>query len=145
MSWTIAEPDQVSSVGDHKPDTLSGPGWRETQDMLRTIVAQILAAPLAEQDAIMAEQSGTANFRGLCPSGRAVGGDALHFSRPPDRHGDRHDDGGDSAGGGDVGAFDENVPRIGVVSEPPPEEGWRLIDGLAEYLEPRQTELGLEF
>jgi hypothetical protein len=112
--------------------------------MLRAVVAQILVAPPAEQDAIMAEQSGPANLRGLGPSGRAVGGDALHFSRPPDRHDDRHDDGGDSAGGGDIRALDEDVASIGVVSEPPPEEGRRLIERPAKNLEPRAAELGLE-
>ena len=92
----------------------------------------------------MAEQAGLTNFPGLGPSGRAIGGDALYLPRPPDRHGDRHDDGGDSAGGGDVGALDEDVARISVVGEPPPEEGRRLIDWPTEYLEPRKAELGLE-
>ncbi len=123
----------------------AAPGGRaRSAPLLGRDAAQILAAPLAEQDAIMAEQSGPMNLRGLGPSGRAVGGDALHFSRPPDRHGDRHDDGGDSAGGGNVGAFDENVPRIGVVSEPPPEECRRLIEWTPEEFEPRATELGLK-
>ena len=130
--------------GDDEADALAGSGRRETQDMLRAVVAQIVVAPSAEQHAIMAEQAGLANFTGLGPTRRAIGGDALDLPRPPDRHGDRHDDGGDSAGGGDVGALDEDVARIGVVGEPPPEEGRRLIERPAEELEPRAAELGLE-
>ena len=68
----------------------------------------------------------------------------LGLSRPPHRHGDGDDDRGDAAGSGDVGAFDEDVARIGVVGEPPPEEGWWLVDRPAEEFEPRVPELRLE-
>ena len=57
---------------------------------------------------------------------------------------DRHDDRGDSAGRGDVGALDEDVARVGVIGEPPPEEGRRLVDGPPEELEPGMAELRLE-
>ena len=112
--------------------------------MLRTVVAQIVVAPSAEQRAIMAEQAGLSNFPGFGPAGRAISGGALCLPGPPYRHGDRHDDGRDPAGGGDVRALDEDVARIRVVGEPPPKEGRRLIDWPAEEFEPWKAELGLE-
>ena len=71
-------------------------------------------------------------------------GDAVDLSRPPDRYGDRDNNGCNSAGGGDIGTLDEDVSGIGVVGEPPPEEGLRLIERPAKNLEPRAAELGLE-
>src|SRR5271166_4087884 len=112
--------------------------------MLRAIVAQVLVSPSAEQRSILAEQAGLANFPGLRPSRRAIGGDALCLPGAPNRHGDCYNDGGDPAGGGDVRPLDEDVPRIGVVSEPPPEEGRRLIDWPTEEFKPWATKLGLE-
>ena len=144
MSWTIAEPGQVSSVGTTRPTPLPERVGAKHKNMLGAIMAKILIAPLAEQHAVVAEQAGFANFTRLGPARRAIGGDALHLSRPPDRHGDRDDDGSDSAGGGDIGALDEDVASIGVVGEPPPKEGWRLVKRPTEDLEPRAAELGLE-
>src|SRR5271156_3643898 len=112
--------------------------------MLRTVVAQIVVSPSPEQRSIMASEAGLTNFTRLGPASGAKGGDALHLSRPQDRHGDRHDDGSDPTGGGDVCALDEDVASIGVVGEPPPEEGRRLIERPAEDLEPRAAKLGLE-
>ena len=129
---------------DDEADAFAGAGRREAQDMLGAVMAKIVVAPSAEQHAVVAEQAGFANFARLGPARRAVGRDALDLSRPPDRHGDRNDDGGDPAGGGDIGALDEDLARIGVVGEPPPEEGRRLIERPAEDLEPRAAELGLE-
>ena len=68
----------------------------------------------------------------------------LGLPRPPDRHGDGHDDRGDAAGRRDIGALDEDLARIGVVGEPPPEEGRRLVDGPAEDIKPGVAELRLE-
>ncbi len=42
-----------------------------------------------------------------------------------------------AAGSGDVSALYEDIARIGVVGEPPPEEGWRMVNRPAEQLEPR--------
>jgi hypothetical protein len=110
--------------------------------MLGTIMAKILIAPLAEQHAVVAEAS-FANLTRLGPARRAIGGDALHLSRAPDRHRDRNDNGGNSAGGGDVSAFSEDLARVGVVGEPPPKEGGWLIERPAKNLEPRAAELDL--
>ena len=52
MSWTMAEPGQVSSVGTTRPTPLPRPGRREAQHMLRAVVAEIGAAPAAEQNAV---------------------------------------------------------------------------------------------
>jgi hypothetical protein len=64
-------------------------------------------------------------------------------SRAPDRHRDRHNDSGDPAKGGDIGALDEDMRRICVIGEPPPEESRRLIDRPPENFEPGTAELGL--
>ena len=130
--------------GDDEPDAFAGTGWREAEDMLRAVMAKIAVAPLAEQHAVVAEQASFANLTRLGPARRAIGGDALHLSRAPDRHRDRNDDSGDTAGSRDVGAFSEYLARIGVVGEPPPKERRRLIERPAKNLEPRAAELGLE-
>ena len=49
-----------------------------------------------------------------------------------------------AAGCRDIAALDEDVVRIGVVGEPPPEEGRRLIEGPAEEFEPGPAELRLK-
>ncbi len=144
MSWTIAEPGHVEKRRNDKTDAFAGTGRRKAENMLGAVMAQIMVAPSAEQHAVVAEQAGLTNFARLGPARRTVGGDALHLSRPPDRHGDRHDDGGDSAGGGDVCALDEDVAGISIVGEPPPKEGRRLIERPTEDLEPRTAELRLE-
>jgi hypothetical protein len=128
--------------GDDEPDAFAPTGWRKAEDMLGTIMAKILIAPLAEQHAVVAEAS-FANLTRLGPARRAIGGDALHLSRAPDRHRDRNDNGGNSAGGGDVSAFSEDLARVGVVGEPPPKEGGWLIERPAKNLEPRAAELDL--
>ena len=130
--------------GNDEADALAGAGRRKAQDVLGTIMAKIVIAPLAEQHAVVAEQAGFANLTRLGPARRAIGGDALHLSRAPDRHRDRNDDGGDTTGSRDIGAFSEYLARVGVVGEPPPKEGGRLIERPAKNLEPRAAELGLE-
>jgi hypothetical protein len=112
--------------------------------MLGAVMAKILIPPLAEHHAVKGKQASFANLMRLGPARRAIGGDALHLSRAPDRHRDRNDSGGNSAGGGDVGAFSEYLARVGVVGEPPPKEGRRLIERPAKNLEPRAAKLGLE-
>ena len=127
--------------GDDETDAFAGTGRRKAENMLGAIMAQIMIAPSAEQHAIVAEQAGLTNFTRLGPARGAIGGDTLHLSRPPDRHGDRHNNGSESAGGGDIGALDEDVTRIGVVGEPPPKEARWSINRFTEYLEPRKCRL----
>ena len=103
-----------------------------------------MVAPSAEQHAVVAEETGLTHFLGFGPPGRAISGGALCLPGSPYRHGDRHGDGRDPSGGGDVRALDEDVSRIRVVGEPPPEEGRRMIDGPTEEFEPWKAELGLE-
>ncbi len=50
----------------------------------------------------------------------------------------------DTAGARDEAARDEDLVGVGVVGEPPPEEGGRLIDRPAEQSEPGMAELRLE-
>ena len=108
MSWTIAEPGQVSSVGTTRPTPLPRSGRREAQHMLGAVMAEIVVAPAAEQHAVTAEQAGVADLRASRPARRAIGRDVLGLPGAPDRHGDRDGDGGDPAGCRDVGAFDED-------------------------------------
>ena len=107
-------------------------------------MAKIGAVPLAEQNAVMLKQASAPDLTGLGPARGAVGRDLLDLAGAPYRHGDSHDDGGDTAGGRDIGAFDEDFMRVSVVGEPPPEERGRLIDRPAEQHEPRLSELRLK-
>ena len=115
-------------------NALAGSRRREAQDMLRAVVAEIGAAPAAEQNAVRCEKARLADLARLGPARGAVGRDLLHFARAPDRHGDRHDEGGDAARRRDDSRPDEDVVGVGVVGEPPPEEGGRLVDRPAEQL-----------
>ena len=125
-------------------DTLAASGRREAEHMLGAVVAEIVVMPATEEHAVMAEHAGLPDFVRLGPSGGTICRDPLGLPRPPDRNGDGHDDRGDAAGCCDVGAFDEDLARIGVVGEPPPEERRRLVDGPAEDFKPGVAELGLE-
>ena len=125
-------------------DALAASGRRETQHMLGTVVAEVAVAPAAEEHAVRAEEAGMAHFTRLCPARGPVGRAPFDLPRPPDRHGDGHDDRGDAAGRRDIGALDENITCVGVVGEPPPEEGRRLVDGPAEDIKPGVAELRLE-
>ena len=42
----------------------------------------------------------------------------------------------DSTGCGDIGAINEDVARVGVIGEPPPEEGRRSVNGPAQEVKP---------
>src|SRR3546814_9451420 len=70
----------------------------EAKDMLRPVMAQIVAIVSAEQDAIRAEQTGGSNLAIFRPSRRAVGGDIAGFACPDDRHEDGGGDGKNTAG-----------------------------------------------
>src|SRR5579872_955613 len=112
--------------------------------MLWAVVAQIGATPEAEQNTVGTEKPSLANLARLGPARGAVGRDLLHLARAPHRHGDGNDEGADSAGARDEAAGDEDVVGIGVVGEPPPEEGGRLVHRPAEQHEPGVAELRLK-
>ena len=118
--------------------------WREAQDMLRPMVAEIDATPEAEKNAVRMKKSRLANLARFGPSRGPIGRDLLHFAGAPDRHGDRHHEGSDTASAGNEAASDEDFVGVGVVSEPPPEEGRRLVDRPAEQDEPGPAELRLK-
>ena len=125
-------------------DALARSRRREAQHMLRAMVAEIGATPAAEKNAVGMKKSRLANLARLGPARGAIGRDLLHFARAPDRHGDGHHEGRDTAGARDEAARDEDLVGVGVVGEPPPEEGGRLIDRPAEQGEPGMAELRLE-
>jgi hypothetical protein len=127
-----------------KADALAGASRREAQHMLRTVVPKIGATPAAEQNTIGMKKAGLANLARLGPARGAIGRDLLYFSRAPQGHGDRHYEGCDAAGAGDEAARDEDVMGVGVIGEPPPEEGGRLVDRPTKKNKPRLSELRLE-
>ena len=130
--------------GDHKADALAAARRREAEHMLGTVVAKVSAAPAAQHHAFGVKQAGVTDLSGFRPASGAIGGDRLGFARPPDRHRDGDDDGGDRARRCDIGPFDEDFGSIGVVSEPPPEEGRRRIERPAEQRKPRPSEFRLK-
>src|SRR5882672_9639303 len=70
-------------------DTFAGPGGRETQHVLRSVVTKVVAVELAQHHAIRTEKSGGSHVHRFGPARRAVGLDILGLARPPDRHTDR--------------------------------------------------------
>jgi len=70
------------------------------------------------------------------PARRTLGSRALHLAGAPHGHGDGDGKGGDTASPRDEAAGHEDVVRIGVEPEPPPEEGGRQIDRQTEQQEP---------
>ena len=128
----------------NEADAFARPGGGEAKHMLGSVVAKIFVTPPAEHHAVVAKEARLPHLRRFRPVGGAIGGDFLHFARTPHGHSDRDDNGCDPARGRDVGAFDEDRSRIGVVGEPPPKEGWRVVDRPAEDVEPGVSQLGLE-
>ena len=118
--------------------------WREAQDMLRAMVAEIGTTPAAEKNAVRMKKSRLANLARFGPSRGPIGRDLLHFAGTPDRHGDRHHEGSDTAGARNEAASDEDLVGVGVVGKPPPEEGRRLVDRPAEQHEPGTAKLRLK-
>ncbi len=94
---------------DDQADALAGPGRRETQNMFRAIMAQIVDAETAEHDAVRPEQAGIADFARRRPARRAIGGDFLGFARAPHRHADCDRDRGEAARRSDDRALDEDL------------------------------------
>ena len=71
-------------------DTFAGPGGRETQHVLRSVMTKVVAVELAQHHAIRTEKSGRSHLPRFGPARRAIGLDILGLARPPDRHADRH-------------------------------------------------------
>ena len=130
--------------GHDEADALAGSGGRETENVLGTVVTEIVPGELAEDDAVGSEQTRRLHFAPFGPARRAVCLDVLRLAGAPDGHADGDGDGDEAPGRRDVGAFDEDRRRIGVVEVPPPEEGRRIIDRPARQIEPGGAELGLE-
>ena len=128
----------------HQTDSLARTCRCEAQHMLRTMMAEIGAAPTTQQHPVGVEKPGLANLARLRPARGAIRRDLLHFPRTPDRHCGSHDEGCDAASARDEAAGDEDVVGISVISEPPPEEGLRLIHRPPKEGEPGVPELRLE-
>ena len=131
--------------GDDKADAFARSGGRETENMLRSVVTQIVALHPSQHDAIRPEQSRVSDLHRRSPSRRSIGFDILCFPGAPNRHADGDHDGNEAARGRNIGPLHEDGRRVGVIGIPPPEEGGGQIDGHAtRQLEPWSTKLGLE-
>src|SRR3546814_11117373 len=86
--------------------------------------------------AIIAKKGCSARLRLVRPAGGSIGFGILQFTRAPDRHADRDGGRDEPARYGDIGAAQEDVGRIGVEREPPPEESGRRIDRPVAKVEP---------
>ena len=70
---------------DDKPDALARAGRREGHDMLGSVMAQILAAEPAEEDAGRPEEPGALDLALVRPARGAIGGDEPVLACPPQR------------------------------------------------------------
>src|SRR3546814_10165951 len=100
--------------------------------MFGTIVAQIALREVAKNDAIVAEHLDPPHFAFARPARRTISFGLLRFLCAPDRHANRDDDPGHRARHRDERAGLEDLRRIGVEREPPPEEGWRPEEHTSE-------------
>ena len=73
---------------DDQTDALAGPRRRETEHVLRSIMAQIVTAEASEHNAVRLEEACLADLWRGRPARRAIGGRFLGLARPPHRHAD---------------------------------------------------------
>ncbi len=125
-------------------DTLAASRRRKAQNVLRSVMAQVVGAELAQHYAIGTHQTRVACLAHCRPARRAVGGHVLGLARAPDRHADRHGNRDQSSRGRDEGAFDEDGRRIGVIRVPPPEEGGREVDRTRRRARTRAARAGAD-
>src|SRR3546814_12229725 len=106
--------------------------------MLRPVVTEIVVLEPAKHDTVVGEQARPFDLAPLRPARRSISGGVAAPSAPPDRHPDGDHDGGKPARAGDQSGGVENLGRIGVETEPPPDQLPRPIDRLPERsAEPR--------
>src|SRR3981081_542988 len=103
----------------------------------------VVAVELTQDNAIRTEKSGRSDLPRISPASRAVGFDILGLTCPPDRHADRYGNGDKTSRRRDEGTLDKDQRRIGVVDEPPPEEGRWVVDLPTRQLEPGAAKLRL--
>ena len=126
MDDTAIRPGQQGRHDQTHP--LPGPCRREAEDMLGSIMSEVILTKLAEHDTVRRGETSSVNFERRGPAGRAVGGGCLGFARAPYRHADRHCDRDEAARSGDIRTLNEDVWGVGVVGVPPPKEGRRQVD-----------------
>ena len=73
---------------DDQADAFAGPGGREAQHVLRSIMAQIVTTEASEHNAVRPEEARFADFKSGRPARRAIGGRFLGLARAPHRHAD---------------------------------------------------------
>src|SRR5713101_4073867 len=117
----------------HETNAFTGPGRREAQHMLRSIVPQVVTLETPEYDTVGPGKAGGTNLRTCGPASRTVGRRGLGFACPPHRHGNGNRDRDESARRRDVSALNEDLRRIGVIGVPPPEERRWKIDRYSRY------------
>ena len=126
-----------------QPDALARAGRGEGHDMLGTVMAQIAAIELTQENTGIAEQARALDFARRRPARGAVGGDVARLARAPERaeHGRSAAD--EAARGSERPGLVEDVGRIGLVMIPPGEERPGPVDRQLAEPEPGQPELRL--
>src|SRR3546814_6904236 len=71
--------------GNDKPNALAAPCRGKGHDMLRPVMAQILAAVAPKEHTSIAKQASTGDFPAFRPAGRAIGGDIALLPGAPER------------------------------------------------------------
>jgi len=124
----------------HQADALAGSGWRDDQDVLRAVVAQIGIIEEAEDDAARGQQARLADVRQHRPAGRAVRGLDGIGSAPPGGSPDGDQCGCDAPGKCQETGAAEHVRRLSVEGDPPGEQPPGRVDGNAAETDPRRAQ-----
>jgi hypothetical protein len=122
--------------GQHQAHALARSGRGKAQAMLGAVVAQIGLAELAQDHAGLAEQASGLGLARRGPTRGAVGVDIGAFAGAPNGHGDGRCGCKKAARRSHCRAAQEDARRVGVIDEPPPEEGGRGVDPVAAPDEP---------
>jgi len=118
--------------GDDEAIALAGTGRRETEHMLRAVMAEIALLVAPEHHAVLAQKARSFHILAARPAGRAIGCHVARFAGAQHREKDRDGDGRNAARSGDDCALDKDARRIGVVPVPPDEDVPGRVDRPAE-------------
>src|SRR6516225_5680493 len=121
-----------------KANPFPASGRSETQDVLRSIMPEVIATKAPEHDAILAQELRRPDLGHPGPMRRAIGCGRLRLARSPDRHCKSNDHRNDTARCCNAGALQKYSWRVGVIRVPPPEKrGWRIDGHPTKRLKPR--------
>src|SRR3546814_18547735 len=95
--------------------------------LLPVVTGSVVLEPV-KHDTFVGEQARPFGLAPLRPALRSISGGVAALSAPPDRHPYGDHDGGKPARDGDQSGGVENLGRIGVETESPPEQVQRPIN-----------------